>query len=434
MAPAISLPIINELLKMKLLTRTTIYYLLFSLPLLLLSGLFLYYSIEKALQHEVDEELENSKVIWIQHLNNLPADKDILELNNPYVQIEKTNIASANNFYSDTLVYEPLEKGTDAYRNLTVFIEHNNQQYKLSFQRSVLEHQAVFKKLIVLMVYVFGGLLLLFLMINFYINKNLWKPFNNSLQKITTLNMQQLQQVHFDKVAISEFNALNNSLNAMTKKMHGDYLSMKTFTQNASHEIQTPLAIIQSKLELLLQDNLLTEQQIVAISSAFEATQRLSKLNQALLLITKIENNQFDASEAISIKAVVEKYQSFFAELLDQKKIALSIIVNADWPLFIHALLADMLISNLFSNAIRYSNQHGSITMVINQDSFEIINTSTMPPITSTRLFHRFIKHDSATGNGLGLAIVKEICDTNNIEIQYTHNNTAHRFKLTASC
>ncbi|CAN5604510.1 HAMP domain-containing sensor histidine kinase [soil metagenome] len=433
MVPAISLPIINELLQMKLLTRTTIYYLLFSLPLLLLSGLFLYYSIEKALQHEVDEELENSKVIWIQHLNNLPADKDILELNNPYVQIEKTNVASANNFYSDTLVYEPLEKGTDAYRNLTVFIEHNNQQYKLSFQRSVLEHQAVFKKLIVLMVYVFGGLLLLFLMINFYINKNLWKPFNNSLQKITTLNMQQLQQVHFDKVAISEFNALNNSLNAMTKKMHGDYLSMKTFTQNASHEIQTPLAIIQSKLELLLQDNLLTEQQIVAISSAFEATQRLSKLNQALLLITKIENNQFDASEAISIKAVVEKYQSFFAELLDQKKIALSIIVNADWPLFIHALLADMLISNLFSNAIRYSNQHGSITMAINQDSFEIINTSTMPPITSTRLFHRFIKHDSATGNGLGLAIVKEICDTNNIEIRYTHDNTAHRFKLSAS-
>jgi two-component system OmpR family sensor kinase len=418
---------------MKLLTRTTIYYLLFSLPLLLLSGLFLYYSIERALQHEVDEELENSKVIWIQHLNNLPTNKDILELNNPNVQIEKTNIASANNFYSDTLVYEPLEKGTDPYRNLTVFIEHNNQHYKLSFQRSVLEHKAVFKKLIVLMVYVFGGLLLLFLMINFYINKNLWKPFNNSLQKITTLNMQQLQQVHFDKVAISEFNALNNSLNAMTKKMHGDYLSMKTFTQNASHEIQTPLAIIQSKLELLLQDNLLTGQQIVAISSAFEATQRLSKLNQALLLITKIENNQFDASESISIKAVVEKYQSFFAELLDQKKIALSIIVHADWPLFIHALLADMLISNLFSNAIRYSNQHGNITIVINQDSFEIINTSTMPPITSNRLFQRFIKHDSATGNGLGLAIVKEICDTNNIEIRYTHDNTAHRFKLTAS-
>jgi signal transduction histidine kinase len=420
---------------MRLLTRTTIYYLLFSLPLLLLSGLFLYYSIEKALQHEVDEELENSKVIWIQHLNNLPANKDVLELNNPYVQIEKTNIASADNFYSDTLVYEPLEKGKDPYRSLTVFIDHNNQHYKLSFQRSVLEHRAVFKKLIVLMIYVFGGLLLLFLMINFYINKKLWQPFNISLQKIITLNVQQLQQVHFDKVTISEFNALNNSLNAMTKKMHGDYLSMKTFTENASHEIQTPLAIIQSKLELLLQDNLLTEQQIVAISSAFEATQRLSKLNQALLLITKIENNQFDASESISIKIVVEKYQVFFAELLDRKKITLGIIVHADWLLFIHPLLADMLISNLFSNAIRYSNQFGNIDIVITENSFEMANTSTMPPIAATRLFQRFIKHDSATGNGLGLAIVKEICDTNNIGICYEHEHEhdKHRFKLTAS-
>jgi signal transduction histidine kinase len=418
---------------MKLLTRTTIYYLLFSLPLLLLSGLFLYYSIEKALQHEVDEELENSKVIWIQHLNNLPPDKDILELNNPYVQIEKTNIASTRNFYSDTLIYEPQEKEKDPYRNLTVFIKLNNQQYKLSFQRSVLEHKAVFSKLILLMIYVFGGLLLLFLLINFYINKKLWKPFNASLQKITTLNMQQLQQVHFDKVAISEFNALNKSLNAMTKKMHGDYLSMKTFTQNASHEIQTPLAIIQSKLELLLQDNLLTEQQIISISSAFEATQRLSRLNQALLLITKIENNQFDASGVISIKAVVEKYQSFFAELLDQKKIALNIAVKADWPLHIHPLLADMLISNLFSNAIRYSNQHGNIDIAITEDSFEIINTSTLPPIAATRLFQRFIKHHSATGNGLGLAIVKEICDTNHIRVQYDYNNHAHQFKLTAS-
>jgi signal transduction histidine kinase len=215
--------------------------------------------------------------------------------------------------------------------------------------------------------------------------------------------------------------------------MHGDYLSMKTFTENASHEIQTPLAIIQSKLELLLQDNLLTEQQIVAISSAFEATQRLSKLNQALLLITKIENNQFDASESISIKIVVEKYQVFFAELLDRKKITLGIIVHADWLLFIHPLLADMLISNLFSNAIRYSNQFGNIDIVITENSFEMANTSTMPPIAATRLFQRFIKHDSATGNGLGLAIVKEICDTNNIGICYEHEHDKHRFKLTAS-
>lgn len=416
---------------MKLLTRTTIYYLLFSIPLLMLSGWFLYYNIERSLRHELDEELQYSNELWVTHLNSLPADKDILQLNNPFIQIEKSGTFSGNTYFSDTLLYEASEQEKVPYRSLTVFIEHNRQYYKLSFQRSVIEQRDVFKNLIVLMSMVFGGLLLLFLLINLYINKRLWKPFNSSLSKITSLNLQQLQQVHFDKVSISEFNALNSSLNAMTNKMQGDYLSMKTFTQNASHEIQTPLAIIQSKLELLLQDNALTEQQSTTITSAFEATQRLSKLNQALLLITKIENNQFAAMETMSMKAVVEKYQSFFAELLDQKKIAIFITVKADWQLFIHPLLADMLVSNLFSNAIRYNQQQGKIIINILAEGFEITNTSTLPAIGEAQLFHRFVKHDTATGNGLGLAIVKEICDTNSIAIQYRYENNLHHFKLT---
>lgn len=433
MAPAINLLIIEKHIQsptMKLLTRTTIYYLLFSLPLLLLSGWLLYFNIEKSLRHEIDEELQYSKELWLHHLNNLPADKNILELNNPFIQIEKTTAVSNNFFLTDTLLYEPLEKELVPYRSLTVFINRNNQLYKLSFQRSVVEQEDVFKNLILLMSMVFGGLLLLFLLINLYINKRLWKPFNTSLEKITSLNMQQLQQVHFDKVNIKEFNALNTSLNAMTNKMQADYLSMKTFTQNASHEIQTPLAIIQSKLELLLQDSRLTEQQSTAIVSAFEATQRLSKLNQALLLITKIENNQFEATENISIKAVAEKYQSFFAELLDQQKIKVLMTVIADWQPQLHPLLADMLVSNLFSNAIRYNHQQGEIKITINAAGFEIINTNTLKAIDETQLFKRFGKHNTATGNGLGLAIVKEICDTNNIAIRYSYDNNYHSFKM----
>ena len=418
---------------MKLLTRTTIYYLLFSIPLLMLSGWLLYYNIERSLRHELDEELQYSNELWVNHLNHLPADKDILQLNNPFIQIEKSNTFSGNTYFSDTLLYESSEQEKVPYRSLTVFIEHNKQYYKLSFQRSVIEQQYVFKNLIVLMSMVFGGLLLLFLLINLYINKRLWKPFNASLSKITSLNLQQLQQVHFDKVSIREFNALNSSLNAMTNKIQEDYLSMKTFTQNASHEIQTPLAIIQSKLELLLQDNALTEQQSTVITSAFEATQRLSKLNQALLLITKIENNQFAAMESVSIKTVVEKYQSFFAELLDQKKIELLITVQADWLLYIHPLLADMLISNLFSNAIRYNQQQGKIIITITGHGLEITNTSMLPAIGEAQLFQRFAKHDTATGNGLGLAIVKEICDTNAIAIQYKYENNLHQFKLVVS-
>ena len=386
----------------------------------------MYFNIERSLRKEIDEELQFSKVLWIRHLNNIPADKDILQLNNPFIQIEKADTFINSRHFSDTLLFEPGEKQTVPYRNLTIFIKRNNQSYKLSFQRSVVEQGDVFNNLFVLMCVVFGGLLLLFFLINLYINKKLWKPFNRTLEKITSLNMQQLLQVHFDKASIKEFDALNKSLNAMTNKMQLDYLSMKTFTQNASHEIQTPLAIIQSKLELLLQDNLLTTRQTIAIVSAFEATQRLSKLNQALLLITKIENNQFTAEKNISIKTIVEKYVSFFMELLAQKKIKPVILVTDDWQLLIHPLLADMLVSNLLSNAMHYNIEGGEILITITPNSCTISNTSLLPIIESAQLFRRFVKQDTTSGNGLGLAIVKEICDNNNISIQYNYNNDLH--------
>lgn len=415
---------------MKLLTKTTLYYLAFTLPLLLLSGWFLYTRIEKSLKEEIDEELQNSKELWIAHLKTMPAGSNILLLNNPFIQVEKVNSNSDQDLFADTLIYQPVEKENVPYRNLSSWFKRDNEQYKVSFQRSVLEQEDVFKNLILLMCFVFGGMLVLFLLINLYVNKKVWKPFNISLEKITSLNMQQLQAVHFDKASIREFNALNTSLNAMTEKMNTHFISMKTFTQNASHEIQTPLAIIQSKLELLMQDSKLNEEQFLAISAAGEATQRLSRLNQSLLLITKIENNQFSATEKISIKGIVEKYLSFFAEMIEQKKVIAKAEISNDWQVFIHPSLADMLVSNLLSNALKYNKVGGEINIKIDAGFFSVGNSSDLTEIKEDNIFRRFANHDTVAGNGLGLAIVKEICDTNNLLLSYKSAFGFHEFVI----
>lgn len=415
---------------MKLLTKTTLYYLAFTLPLLLLSGWFLYTRIEKSLKEEIDEELQNSKELWIAHLKTMPAGSNILLLNNPFIQVEKVNSNSDQDLFADTLIYQPVEKENVPYRNLSSWFKRDNEQYKVSFQRSVLEQEDVFKNLILLMCFVFGGMLVLFLLINLYVNKKVWKPFNISLEKITSLNMQQLQAVHFDKASIREFNALNTSLNAMTEKMNTHFISMKTFTQNASHEIQTPLAIIQSKLELLMQDSKLNEEQFLAISAAGEATQRLSRLNQSLLLITKIENNQFSATEKISIKGIVEKYLSFFAEMIEQKKVVAKAEISNDWQVFIHPSLADMLVSNLLSNALKYNKVGGEINIKIDAGFFSVGNSSDLTEIKEDNIFRRFANHDTVAGNGLGLAIVKEICDTNNLLLSYKSAFGFHEFVI----
>ena len=415
---------------MKLLTKTTLYYLLFTVPLLLLSGWFLFHNIEKSLQEEIDEELQNSKALWLLHVDKMPVDADLTLLNNPFIEIERSAFYADTSVLTDTVLYQPIEKELVPFRNLTTYLKRNGQSYKISFQRSVLERDDVFQNLGFLMSIVFGGLLLLFLLINLYINKKLWKPFNTALVKITSLDMQHLQDMHFEKTSVREFNALNTSLNAMTEKMQADYLSMKTFTQNASHEIQTPLAVIQSKLELLLQDSKLTEEQANIIGSASEATQRLSKLNQALLLITKIENNQFKASGTLSIESITKKYISFFAELMEQQQLVCSLEVEHDWQLELHGILADMLVSNFLSNAIKYNRVGGTINIRITQKSFTISNTSSLPKIEEDILFSRFSKQDATVGNGLGLAIVKEICDSNGLQINYRFENNHHQFNI----
>lgn len=413
---------------MRLITKTTLYYLLFTLPLLLLSGWFLYSRIQVSLKEEVGEELESSKEIWITHFNTFSQDTGLMELNNPFVQIIKSDSFTDKSFFSDTMLYELPDKELVPYRKLTFWIKKDQQAYRVSLQRSVLEQDDVFQNLFLIMCIVFGGILLLFLIINLYINKKVWRPFNTSLEKITSINMQHMEAVQFEKVSVKEFNELNKALNKMVVKMNSDFTSMKKFTENASHEIQTPLAIIQSKLELLLQQSNLSQEQFSLISSAGEATQRLSRLNQSLLLITRIENYQYKATKRISLGKVIEENILLFKELSEQKDIKILTELTQDWDLFINESLAEMLISNLLINAIKYNHSNGKIKIELTQNTLSISNTSDAVMIENTSLFKRFSSNSKSTGNGLGLAIVKEICDTNNLNIMYKYSENMHRF------
>jgi signal transduction histidine kinase len=242
-----------------------------------------------------------------------------------------------------------------------------------------------------------------------------------------------MEAIHFEETDIKEFNDLNNSLNQMAGKIHTDYVSMKEFTENAAHEMQTPLAIAQSKLELLMQDGNLKEEQIDSIIQATEALSRLSKLNQSLLLLAKIENNQYETNEVISLKGVNQKYLKLFDELIKDKQLIVETDFAGDFSLNLHPLLADSLISNLIGNAIKYNFTGGKILISIKDNTYQILNTSTLPPIAPAQIFQRFnkVKSNVENSNGLGLAIVKKICDTYNLAIFYEGENNQHRFTIT---
>ncbi|MDQ6761543.1 MAG: HAMP domain-containing histidine kinase, partial [Bacteroidota bacterium] len=222
------------------------------------------------------------------------------------------------------------------------------------------------------------------------------------------------------------------SLNYMTGKMYRDYINMKEFTENAAHEMQTPVAVVQSKLELLLQDDNLNDGQVQSIHQSTTALSRLSKLNEGLILLAKIENHQYETTAEINLNDLTKKYLHLFEEFIKQKQLNIKTAFDGEFKIKLHPVLAGSLITNLLGNAIKYNYDGGMIEVIISENNYHISNTSKQHPIAPKKLFTRLHSShgESETSNGLGLAIVKKIADVNNLRIAYHAKNGIHSFDI----
>ena len=256
-------------------------------------------------------------------------------------------------------------------------------------------------------------------------------PFNKTLENLRNFDIGRDASLALTATKISEFRLLNKTLDRMAKKMRRDFINLKEFNENASHEIQTPLAIIKSKLELLIQGEGLNEEQMGMINSVYEAATRMSRLNQGLLLISKIDNNQFHHTEQVDLQKVMEKTLEHFEEITDLKKIRIVPHFNAPACPQMNRALSEILISNLVSNAIRHNIEEGEIRITMNSDGFEISNTGHPLAFSPDELFRRFRKSERTSDSvGLGLAIVKKIILLYQFTIQYEVKGNIHMIRV----
>ncbi len=418
---------------MRLLTKTTLYFLTAMVPLLTAAGFYLFHEFSKELNHRSDEELINDEIQWIQYLQTESENGTTFILRAPDISIYPVNSAVTDYpSITDTYGYQAKENNKVPYRKLSHVIPINGVHYQIVIRKSQEQKTVLVENVTRIMLFVFAGLFITTLLFNWLISKRLWKPFKHSLEKIRGAELNKMKAIHFEKTNIKEFNELNSSLNSMTDKIYNDYINMKEFTENAAHEMQTPLAVIQSKMELLLQDSNLKEDQAESIMQANTALNRLSKLNQSLLLLAKIENNQYETNETISLTGITKKYLQLFHEVINDKQLKAETYYTEDFLVQLHPLLADSLISNLIGNAVKYNYTGGSIFITINKNKYQISNTSHLPPIDRQQLFKRFnnSKNSTDTSNGLGLAIVKKIADTHNLLITYHAENGIHSFYI----
>lgn len=415
---------------MKLIYKTSRYYLGYTLFILGAGTVLFYFLIKIVLIHSVDEALHQEEV---QIIKNLKYEKTFEKLEpSENVYIRKVRIDHpVPEKYSTIEVYDSLGN-TEHYRELKAIYKHGNQFYEISIRQSLVESETLLASLLpavgILFIIILAGVLL----INRYISNKVWKPFYDIVDKLKGYDLAKTKVIPYQHSEISEFNELAQSVEKMTNKIYKDFLSQKEFNENSSHEMQTPLAIIRNKLELLIQCNNLKEEELRLIESLFEAVKRLSLLNKGLLLISKIENQQFGEIEKVEMEMLVRNSLNNFDSQMEDKKISLTLNIIDPCVLNFNIILADILLNNLISNSIKHNIPEGKIYVELTKRSLKIENTGLPLSITPELLFERFRKSsDSETSIGLGLAIVKKIADMFKFKVGYSIEKNTHIVLIT---
>jgi len=417
---------------MKLLTKTTLYFFSAMVALLVVTGFYLFHQFSVQLNDRSDKELLADEAQWIDYLETGVENGTTFILRTGELAIFPVN-EPLNDYpkIEDVTGKNPKNNNSTTYRQLSQVVSIAGIPYQIIIKKSQEQKAALVRGFTRVMLFVFAGLFFVSLIFNWFISRRLWAPFRESLKKISTAELQHMQAVRFDNTNTAEFNELNSSLNTMTDKIYSDYITMKEFTENAAHEMQTPIAVVQSKLELLLQDANLEDAQVQSVMEASAALSRLGKLNQGLLLLAKIDNDQYNTKEIISLCDITKKYLHLFDELIKDKQLTVTTNFAADFKIALHPFLADSLISNLLGNAIKYNHAGGVVNIVTNNANYQISNSSPLSAIPPDKLFKRFTGaggSNSTGSNGLGLAIVKKILDANDLLVQYQMLNGLHEF------
>lgn len=401
---------------MKLLTTTNRYYLVLVTVLFVLGTGVLYVGIQRALAEEVDEQLLYHRDYLTRHIREAHA---LPPVTNPNELTIARRPRPAG--LGDTLLYDPAERTMVPFRTVTFPVEVRGQRYWLTLRKSLIETSDVLEVVLTVMLTVMGLLFGSLVLLNRWLSRWLWAPFHRTLTSLRTYRLQQPEALELPATPIDEFSELNQALAQLTQRVTADYRALKEFTENAAHETQTPLAIMQAQLEQLMQLPELPGTAAQPVHELYRATRRLSRLHQALTLLSKIENRQFTEAQPVQLDGLVRDKLAQLQEFLDAKQIDPVLRVVAPLSVAMHPDLADSLVSNLLQNAVKHNLPGGQLQVRVDARALEIRNTGLPLDGDPTELLGRFRKHNAASDSpGLGLSIAQQICGLYGGQLRYT--------------
>lgn len=401
-------------------------------------GVVFFFNMIAEIKENVDDGLDNYKRQIIYKAQRDSTLLSRINFDESFYTIREINHEKALHFkdqYTDTLIYIQDIKDSvpklDLTRMLTTTFKNNQKHYELKVINPMVEKEELIERLLWNMVWLYAVLIITIILINNMVLQRLWKPFYSLLQQLQQFRLGSRQNLPEVDTKTKEFKDLQKSVGLLLNHNIEIYEQQKEFIGNASHELQTPLAIAMNKLELLIEKEDLKENHIQDIADTMHIVERLIRLNKSLLLLSKIENKQFLDEQPVEIHQIIQQGIQDLNEAAEFKKVNILVKKQTEIVFNMDPSLAEILIYNLLRNAIFHNIPQGKVVINIDRNKLSICNTGNPTSLDKTQIFKRFYKFQpKKESTGLGLSIVKAVADLYKIDISYSYLKQNHCFTV----
>jgi signal transduction histidine kinase len=402
---------------MKFLTKINRNYLLLFSAILIVLSFSGYFILKTIVSKSTRESLLSEEALIIKQIRETKGIPELMPLIEVVQVSSQTAIPSG---FREVAIFNKEDNETGYFTEYSEIIKVGDLTYLVKIRQENLESEDLALTIAIAIFILLLAAFIISYIITRRLNKTTWNIFEYNLKEIENFDFRDNKIFQLRQSDIEEFDRLNTVVYNLTHKLKQDFTSLKEFTENASHEIQSPLTIAALNLEEILQHDL-SEELFRKVITATNAIKRLSTLNKNLLLLTKIENNQFPADQDIDVNELIRSKIIEFELLFKEKNIQINFVSKSEFRLRINIPLAGILINNLLSNAVNHNINNGLINITADQNKIIFCNTGKINDLTDVTVFNRFAKGNSSS-YGLGLAIVKNICETNGLLIHYSKN------------
>ncbi len=417
---------------MKLIYRITLRLALVLLPVIALWAYIFYNTMVGEINDESDDSLvEFADIVIRRHLVGEPLPQLNSGSNNSYtiVPLPEGEKVEPYMTFHDEMVYIPEQHETEPARVLTtVYMDDDERMYKLTVAMPTFERNdllsAIFWYTLVLYVILIITTMLTTTLIVYRSMRPLYYLLGWLDRYIPGKRPERLPASN-----VVEFDKLNNAAQTTLDRIEEQFELQKQFIGNASHELQTPLAVIGNRIEWIVDNTQLSDEQYAELAKIQHSLSRLVRLNRTLLLLTKIDNGQFPELSDIDIAALVRGELEIYTDLYSHRSITASATIPDSCIVRMNDSLANTLITNLLKNAFVHSTEGAQVTVTLTADSFVVANNGD-EPLDETQIFERFYHSGKSGSTGLGLPLVNSICRYYGFEKSYTYKDGQHLFTV----